>query len=95
MHPCAPAGPRRPSGFDGEPRGDPRPLRLVVGTWLSLVPTAVLAAIVLRLLLRAPNCVARNVILGLVWIVVAASYLARRELLQARLAIRRRRRTGS
>jgi hypothetical protein len=67
--------PPRPSGFEGRASAGPRPpsaLRLLVGTYLPFVLSALWAAVVIRLIARDPRYAIPIGIVALIWIVPLA-----------------------
>lgn len=77
--------PPRPSGFDAQDQGpkQPGPLRLLVGTYLPFVLSALWAAVVLRLIAREPRYAVPIVLLALVWLVpLGLSRMRQRQMLK-------------
>lgn len=64
--------PPRPSGFEDQGQKPPGALRLLVGTYLPFILSALWAAIVIRLIAREPRYALPIAVLALLWIVPLA-----------------------
>lgn len=79
--------PPRPSGFQGQPDGGPKPpstVRLVVGTYLPFILSALWAAVVIRLVARDLRYAIPVLLVALIWIVPLAISRARQRKLLMR-----------